>query len=86
MCHIRVLKYRAHAIITCSRFETTLDYKARIFHPKIVEFSCLVHKLSVTLKSSQNKNGPNDIIAATFVFVVILQLVAEIKTPKMVQL
>ena len=49
------LKYRACAIITRSWFETSLDYKPRILHPKIEEFPCLVHELSVTLTALQYK-------------------------------
>ena len=36
--------YRTRAIITCSWFETTHDYKPRILDP---DFLCLVHKMSV---------------------------------------
>ena len=39
--------YRTRAIITRSRFETTLVYKPRILGLKNEEFSFLVHKLSV---------------------------------------
>jgi len=48
-------EYRTRAIITRSWFETALDYKPRILEPKIEEFSCLVHKLSVTLTALQYK-------------------------------
>ena len=44
-----------HAIITLSEFETALDYKPRILDPKIEEFPCLVHKLSVTVSALQYK-------------------------------
>ena len=45
--------YRKRAIITW--FETTLDYKLRILAPKIEEFSCLMHKLSLILTALQYK-------------------------------
>ena len=51
----RQLTYRTHAIITGSWFETALDYKPRILDPKIEEFPCLVHKLSVTLTAPNYK-------------------------------
>ena len=41
--------YHMRAIITRSWFETGLDYNPRILGPKIEEFPCLVHKLSVIL-------------------------------------
>ena len=47
--------YRTRAIITRSWFETALNYKPRILDPKIEEFPCLVHKLSVTLTALQYK-------------------------------
>ena len=47
--------YRTRAIITRSWFETALDYKPRILDPKIEEFPCLVHKLSVILTALQYK-------------------------------
>ena len=47
--------YHMHAIITRSWFETTLDYKLWILDPKIEEFPCLVHELSVTLTALQYK-------------------------------
>ena len=50
-----IFKYRTRAIITCSWFETALNYKPRILDPKIEEFPCLVHKLSVTLTALQYK-------------------------------
>ena len=33
--------------------QPALDYKPRILEPKIEEFPCLAHKLSVTLTSVQ---------------------------------
>ena len=45
--------YRTHAH---SWFETTLDYEPKILDPKIEEFPCLVHKLSVTLNNLYNIN------------------------------
>ena len=50
-----IYTYRASAIVTRSWFETALDYKSRILGPKIEEFPCLVHKLSVTLTALQYK-------------------------------
>ena len=49
------LIYHMCATITCSWFETALKYKPRILDPKIEEFPCLVHKLSVTLTALQYK-------------------------------
>ena len=46
-------EYRMRSIITRSWFETTLDYRLRILDPKIEEFPCLVHKLSVKLTALQ---------------------------------
>ena len=43
-----IFKYRTHAIITCSWFETALNYKPRILDPKIEEFPCLVPGLFST--------------------------------------
>ena len=43
------------ATITRSLFQTTLNYKPSILDPKIEEFPCLVHKLSVTLTALQYK-------------------------------
>ena len=48
-------KYRTRTILTRSLFETALNYKPRILDPKIKEFPCLVHKLSVTLTPPQYK-------------------------------
>ena len=47
--------YRTRANITCSWFETALDYKPQILDPEIEEFPCLVHKLSVALTALQYK-------------------------------
>ena len=41
--------YCTCTITTLSWFETALDYKLRILGPKIEDFPCLLHKLSVTL-------------------------------------
>ena len=46
--------YCAYAIITRSCFET-LIYKPLLLDPKIEEFLCSVHKLSVTLTALQHK-------------------------------
>ena len=46
-------KYRRRNIITRSWFETALNHKLRTLDPKIEEFPCLVHKLSVTLTALQ---------------------------------
>ena len=48
-------RYRTHAIITCSWFETAHNYKPPILDPKIEEFPYLVHKLSVTVTALQYK-------------------------------
>ena len=48
-------KYRRRNIITRSWFETALNHKPRTLDPKIEEFPCLVHKLSVTLTALQYK-------------------------------
>ena len=47
------ITYRTSAIIIRSCFETALNYKPPILDLKIVEFPCLVHKLSVTLTALQ---------------------------------
>ena len=47
--------YRTRAIITRSWFDTVLYYKSRTLDPKIEEFPCWVHKLSVTLTALQYK-------------------------------
>ena len=52
---IFIVIYRTRAIITRSWFETALNYKPRILDPKIEEFPCLLHKLSVTLTALQDK-------------------------------
>ena len=36
-------------------FDTALNYKPRILDPAMKEFSCLVHKLFVTLTAQQCK-------------------------------
>ena len=50
------LKYSMPSTITCPWFETALNYKPRILDPKIEEFPCLVHKLSVQTSISTNTN------------------------------
>ena len=57
--------------ITRSWFETILDYKPRILHPKIEEFLCLVYKLSVTNTNRSTietavKNGVKNIQTAGY--------------------
>ena len=47
--------YHTRSIITRSWFETALVYYPRILDPKVEEFTCLVHKLSVTLTALQYK-------------------------------
>ena len=49
------IKYRTHAIIARSGFETALDYKPRILGLKIAKFAFLAHKLSVILTALQLK-------------------------------
>ena len=50
-----LLLYRTCPTITRSYFETALNYKPWILDPKIEEFPCLVHKLSVTLTAGKNR-------------------------------
>ena len=62
-CEVHALgktnRYRMRAIITRSLFETASDYLPRILGPKIAEFPCLVHKLSLILTTLQYKTGIN---------------------------
>ena len=55
-CEVHALgktnRYRMRSIINRS-FETTFDYIPRILGPKIAEFPCLQHKLSVILTALQ---------------------------------
>ena len=59
-----ISEYHTRAIITRSWFETALNYKPRIFDPKMDEFPCLAHKFSVTLTAV--KNGLENIQTAGY--------------------